>query len=394
MQKIIGFLATVWLAAVLSLGTAHADAAKRKVIIDDEGFALMHLMLLESSEVDVIGITTVSGNTWANRATAMALRGLEIAHRPDIPVVQGATYPLLNSEALTERWEALYGKLTWKGAWMKQWVESSVQSAPVYYGPNDPVNLPGGNPKLKPSPEVAANFLIRMVHQYPGQITIVACGPLTNLALAQRLDPQFASLAGELVYMGGSFNPQQVLDNVSAAEFAREYANSPRREFNARFDPEAASIVSHSPWRKLTVIPADPSTATQLTPELIARLVKAASPDVGKFIASMEPGFPLWDEIAAGYVLDPGIATEAEDLYVDYNTQFGPDYGDTVSWREHYQPGLGERKAHVVRAIDPKRLEALMVEAMAEGAHAGAVVPAGRAASSLPLRHSHTPVRE
>jgi inosine-uridine nucleoside N-ribohydrolase len=210
--------------------------------------------------------------------------------------------------------------------------------------------------------------MILMVHAYPGQITIVACGPLTNLALAQRLDPQFASLVGELVYMGGSLNPRQVLDNVAAAEFAREFENSPRREFNERFDPEAASIVSRSPWRKLTVIPVDPSTATQLTPDLLGRMAKAAQPEVGKFIASMEPGFPLWDEIAAGYVLDPGMVTEAEDLYVDYNTQFGPGYGDMQSWREHYQPGLGERKAYVVRTIDPERMEAVMVKAMAEGA--------------------------
>lgn len=368
MHKITRFLASLLLGLSLAPSLALADAPRRKVIIDDEGFGLMHLTLLESRAVDVVGITTVSGNTWANRATAMALRGLEIAHRPEIPVVQGATYPLVNSEALTERWESLYGKLTWKGAWMKEWAEPTVQSTPVYYGPDDPVNLPGGNPELKASAEIAANFMIRMVHQYPGQITIVACGPLTNLALAQRLDPQFAALVGELVYMGGSFNPHQVLDNVSAAEFAREYANSPRREFNARFDPEAASIVSRSPWHKLTIIPADPSTATQLTPELLKHLADAATPDVGAFIASMEPGYPLWDEIAAGYVLDPAIETKAEDLYVDYDTQFGPSYGDTLSWREHYQPHLGEQKAHVVRAIDPERLAALMAQALSEGA--------------------------
>ena len=73
------------------------------------------------------------------------------------------------------------------------------------------------------------------------------------------------------------------------------------------------------------------------------------------------------DEIAAAYVLDPSVESEGDDLYVDYNTQFGPGYGDTLSWREHYQPGLGEQKAHVVRAIDAQKLEAMMVEAMAEG---------------------------
>ncbi|QSR17697.1 nucleoside hydrolase [Novosphingobium sp. KA1] len=356
------------LTALLALAVpiaAHAQEPKKKVIIDDEGFALMHLMLLESDKVDVVGITTVSGNTWAKRATAMALRGLEIARRPDVPVAEGATYPLLNSEVLTERWEALYGKLTWKGAWMKQWVEPTRQSTPAYHGPDDPVDLPWGNAKLKASSEIAANFLIRMVHKYPGQITIVACGPLTNLALAQRLDPAFASLAGELVYMGGSLNPQQQLDNVSAAQFAREYANSPRREFNARFDPEAASIVSRSPWRKITVIPADPSTGTQLTPELVKAMSAAAAPELGTFIARMEPGFPMWDEIAAGVLLDPGMVSEAEDLYVDFNSQFGAGYGDMLSWREGYQPGLGERKARVVRKIDAARLDALMVRLMA-----------------------------
>ena len=342
-------------------GTAHAAEEKQKVIIDDEGFSLMHMMLLGSDDVDVIGITTVSGNVWANRSTAFVLRGLETLGRTDIPVVQGAMYPLLNSEALTDRWEALYGKLTWKGAWMKEWVEPTLQSTPPYFHANDPVNLDWGQPKTKPLDETAANFMIRMVRKYPGQITIIEGGPMTNLALAQRLDPEFASLAKELVYMGGSFNPHQVLDNQSAAEFAREYENSPRREFNIRFDPEAASIASRSPWKKITVVPVDPSTSTQLTEELIKKLVKAGGPDAGKLISGLEKGFPLWDPIAAGVWLDPSMVTEEEDLYVDYDTQFGPAYGDTLSWHEHYQPGLGEQKAKVIRTIDPKKLNDLMI---------------------------------
>ncbi|WP_156840294.1 nucleoside hydrolase [Novosphingobium aquimarinum] len=354
------------LGLILAVIAAPAWSAPRKVVIDDEGFALMHLMLLGSKDVDVIGITTVSGNAWAKHATAMVLRGLEIAHREDVPVAKGATYPLLNSEALTERWEALYGKLTWKGAWMREWVEPTVQSAPPYLSAEADITLPNGNPKLEATSEIAANFLIRLVHEHPGEITIVACGPLTNLALAQRLDPEFASLVGELVYMGGSLNPQQVLSDVSAAQFAREFVNSPRREFNARFDPEAASIISRSPWRKLTVIPADPSTSTQRSKALLDRMAAVAAPDAAQFIAGLEPGFPMWDEIAAGYVLDPAMVTKADAVYIDYNTMFGPSYGDTLSWHEHYQPGLGEQKANVVLAIDPARLEALMVRTMRE----------------------------
>jgi len=353
----------------IGAGAAHAADAKRKVIIDDDGFSLMQIMLLESDDVDVIGLTSVSGDVWANRATAYDLRGLEIIGRTDVPVIQGATYPLLNSEALTTRWEALYGRLTWKGAWMRSWVEPTAQSTPKYYGPDDPVDdLPWGTPRTKAQDEIAANFLIRMVHKYPGQITIVEGGPMTNLALAQRLDPQFASLAKELVVMGGSLNPQQKLYDRASSDFAREYVNTPRREFNIRFDPEAASIVARSPWKKITVVPVDPSTATQLSPELLARLSKVARPDIGAFVARLPAGFPLWDETAAAVWLDPSLVTDQETLFVDFNTQFGAGYGDMLSWREGYQPDLGEQKADVVRSVDPKRMEALMVKLIANSA--------------------------
>ena len=149
------------LALALLLGLiapAWAAEPKRQVIIDDEGFAIPHLMLLEDRQVEVLGITTVSGNVWANRATAMVLRGLELLGRTEVPVAEGATFPLLNSEARTERWEALYGKLVWKGAFMKQWAEPTAQSTPPYHGPFDPVDLPWGNPKLKALDEPAAGM--------------------------------------------------------------------------------------------------------------------------------------------------------------------------------------------------------------------------------------------
>lgn len=358
-------LAAAALAGPHARAQAEKSPAAEKIIIDDEGFSLMHMMLLNAPGVEVLGLTSVSGNLWSPRGAAMQLRGLEVMGRTDVPVAQGAVYPLVNTEKGTERWEALYGKLTWKGAWMKQWAEPTQQSTPPYYGPNDLTDLPWGAPTTKASPEMAALFMIRMVHQYPGQITIVEGGPMTNLALAQRLDPEFAGLAKGLVYMGGSFNPHRVLDDRSAVEFAREFANSPRREFNIRFDPEAASIVSRAPWKKITVVPADPSTATQLSRKLLDRTAKAASPALGKLIAGLEPGFPLWDEIAAAVFLDPAIVTGKEDLYVDYDTQFGAAYGDTLSWREHYQPGLGEVKASVVLSVDPRKLEDLIVRVVA-----------------------------
>lgn len=364
------FVAVLSLAALPAASLAHEHAKepgeKRKVIIDDDGFGLMHLMLLNAeAEIDILGITTVSGNAWANRLTAQALRGLEIADRTEVPVFEGATYPLINSEALTERWEALHGKLTWKGAWMKEWVEPTIQSAPPYFGPTDPVDLPGGNPTITKQDEIAAIFMIRTVRAHPGEVTILAAGPMTNLALAQRLDPEFASLAKELVYMGGSLSPRQTLDNEPAAEFAREFVNTPRREFNIRWDPEAASIVSRSPWRKITVLPIDPTTSTQLTPALLDRLASVSSPALATMLREMEPNFPLWDESAAGIWLRPELITKEQVLWVDYNTEFGAGYGDMISWFEPYAPGLGEQPATIVEKVDPPALEALMVDLFA-----------------------------
>ena len=103
-------------------------------------------MLLRDPGVQLMGLTVVTGDLWRDEAVAHALRGLELAGRTDVPVVPGAVMPLLNTEARTERWEALYGKLVWKGAWMRQWVEPTKQSAPHYHAPDVVPALPEGAP--------------------------------------------------------------------------------------------------------------------------------------------------------------------------------------------------------------------------------------------------------
>ena len=194
----------------------------------------------------------------------------------------------------------------------------------------------------------------------------MATGPLTNVALAVALDPGIASLAAGLVIMGGSLDPVPVRTDVAAAQFAREFVNSPRREFNFRFDPEAASMVMHADWRSIVLVPVDPSTATELTPALLHRLSAAPTP-LARFIAGREPGFPLWDEIAAAVWLDPSLIASAQRLYIDVNTEFDASYGDTLSWSPGYQPGLGERLVTVVRRVDVPRLEALMTRVLRAG---------------------------
>src|SRR5258705_13907935 len=114
----------VLLCACLTLiTTIQLQAQNVKVIVDQDarGPATTDmqsiLIFLQSDKFDVLGITTVSGDQWVKEETQRTLRLLEIAGRTDVPVVQGAEFPLLNSKEETERWEALYGKVRYKGCW-------------------------------------------------------------------------------------------------------------------------------------------------------------------------------------------------------------------------------------------------------------------------------------
>ena len=131
-------------------------------------------------------------------------------------------------------------------------------------------------------------------------------------------------------------------------------------------DREVNTLTTLAPHRPQ--VPSDPSTATELTPALRDRLAAAARPPLAKIIAAMEPGFPLWDEIAAAVWLDRSLIIQQETLFADCNTLFSAGYGDLLTWRAGYQPGLGEQRAAIVRAIDPARLEALMLAVIAGGA--------------------------
>ncbi len=202
---------------LLLLACAFAQAQqRRKVIINEDcsgpgGSNLQTLLvMIQSPQVEVLGITVVSGDQWRDEEVAHTLRLLEIIGRTDIPVVPGAVFPLVRRREESRLWQERYGKVAYAGAWDDRW----------WHEPFAVLPLPEGQPKIKPAEEDAAHFLIRMVHQYPHQVTIYEGGPMTNLALAISLDPQFPELAKELVFMGGSLSPQT--DNP-------EFVNNPRR---------------------------------------------------------------------------------------------------------------------------------------------------------------------
>jgi purine nucleosidase len=353
----------VTLLSLLLLSGSLGAAPKRKVIIDQDAFGpggpnlQPILMVLQSPEIEVLGITIESGDGWQKENVAHTLRMLELIGRPEIPVVPGATYPLVNTEEGTRRWEKLYGKLAYKGAWMDSWPDYNTVNRARYHAAEVVPALEEGEPKLKPSNETAAAFLIRQVHQFPGDVTILAMGPFTNLALATRLDDEFAASARELVFMGGSFNP----GSSHVDEFSLQFIHTPRVEFNSRWDPEAASIMLHAGWKKITCVPLDATVPTKLTAELAHRAGAGNTPVAKYFLKYAGIGFPLWDEVAAAVMLDPSIATSTTQLAMDIVIDHGPTYGATLSWPVGGGPGLSEPNVTVVRAVDVSRLESMFV---------------------------------
>jgi purine nucleosidase len=350
-------------APAISNASASAAAPKRLVIIDQDAFGpggsnmQAILMLLQSQDTDVLGITITSGDGWRDEEVDHALRLLEIEGRTDVPVVPGAVLPLVNSMARSKAWESLYGKLFYRGAWTESWPDQGVVRRPPH--PLDPYLVPpspAGAAHTKASTENAASFLVRQIRAHPGEVTIIAAGPMTNLALAARLDPKFSSLARELVFMGGSFNP--VAANNA---FAAEYVNAPRREFNMRWDPEAASLVLHEPWKKITEVPVDPTTKTFFKPEYVKRVGEGKAP-FAAYIGRFGETYPMWDELAVAVWLDPGIISRQAELLVDVDTSFTAGYGNSLSWSLKEGPDLGERAVEVVQDIDLEKFEALTLD--------------------------------
>src|SRR3984893_17871328 len=217
---------TAWLFLSMTLlgaaAAAPAMAQKRMVLVDQDGSGpggsnqMAMMVLLQSPQVEVLGITMVTGNAWRDDEARHTLRMLELIGRTDVPVALGAVFPLVRTQEETRLNSPLVGQVAWRGAWGQKLDIQTDKGAtggtspphPVIPGPWDIPPLEEGEPHTKPITEDAAHFLIRQVHAHPHQVTVYAAGPLTNVALAVAIDPHFAELAQGLVVMGGSLNQQ------------------------------------------------------------------------------------------------------------------------------------------------------------------------------------------
>ncbi len=341
------------LTLLLVASTLHGQA-RRKVIINEDfsgpGGSNMQtlLTLVQAPQVEVLGATVVSGDQWRDEEVAHTLRLLEIIGRADIPVVPGAAFPLVHTREESQLWQQRYGKVAYAGAWDDRWWHEANVIPP----------MPEGSPTTKPADEDAAHFLIRMVRRYPHRVTIYEGGPMTNLALAISIDPEFPSLAQELVFMGGSLSPQS--DNP-------EWTNTPRHEFNFWFDPEAAKIVLRAHWKKITCTPVDISVKTSLSPAMVKQLEASGTP-IGRYIAKYYQTFAgadiMWDELAAAAWLDPSIITKSETRFMSADIGHGATYGNTLSWPQKASPAPETQKVEIQLDVDAQKFYRMFVQLM------------------------------
>ncbi|XP_022154572.1 probable uridine nucleosidase 2 [Momordica charantia] len=182
-----------------------ADTPQKIIIDTDPGIddAMAIFLALQSPEVEVLGLTTIFGNVYTTLSTRNALHLLEIAGRTDIPVAEGSHVTITNG--------------------------TKLRVADFVHGIDGLGNQNFPPPKGKPIEQAAAAFLVEQANLYPGKVTVVALGPLTNIALALKLDPAFQKKVGKIIILGGAFF---VNGNVNAAA-----------EANIFGDPEAADMV-------------------------------------------------------------------------------------------------------------------------------------------------------
>ncbi len=337
--------------SVLLLGTfaraqAPAPAQEPIPVILDTDFvippqddALALILALRSPELKILGVTTVAGNDTVQRGTSDALRVLEIAGRTEIPVYQGANRPWMH---VGSAWAK-----TKHGKW---------------WSDEPPPMPPGGFAKTKAQKESAVDFLIHTVDANPGQITIIAIGPLTNIATAIRQDANFARNVKRIAIMGGAF--------ASLADGAGNM--TPNAEFNIWVDPEAAWAVLHS-GIPLEFTPLNVTRKTAFTKQYFDEIVSADTPitnlikeRMGPFFAKHPDARPnMYDELTVGGVVDPSLV-KAVPLYVEIDTTHGPDYGTTLGATKPWEGGEDAVLVQVQTDVDFDRFIKMYVDRVRE----------------------------
>jgi inosine-uridine nucleoside N-ribohydrolase len=283
--------------------SAGPNGGSQKVILDtdpgvDDAFAL--LLAMRSSELNVVAMTAVAGNVPLSVTLPNALRLVEMADRPEIPVAGGASSPLIRK----------------------------LVTAAYAHGNNGLAGVEFPPARLQPVKEPASDLICRLVRENAKNICIVGIGPLTNIALALRQDPEIVSMVSSIVLMGGSLSGGNV---------------TPAAEFNFYVDPEAASIVFGS-GIPIRMVGLDVTRRVQLTERHVQALqagkgrVSEAAARIAEAVMKMhrgadsERGPNRHDPLAVSSLIRPDILT-FEDYQVEIETMGSITAGESVGWK-------------------------------------------------------------
>ncbi|WP_434114811.1 nucleoside hydrolase [Paraburkholderia caffeinilytica] len=259
--------------------------SKHKVIYDtdpgvDDAMALVFQAL--HPDIELLGLTSVFGNATIATTTRNA-RFLAGRFAPGVPVAQGAAAPLKRAAPEPLAW--IHGDNGLGNIAIEAGSEAALDARPAH------------------------RFIIDTVRAHPGEVTLIAVGPLTNLALALADDPQIAPLVKQVVIMGGAFGTDGVLGNVT-----------PAAEANILGDPDAADIVLGAPW-PVAIVGLDVTQRTIMSQDYLASLRERGG-EAGQFVwdvsrhyeafheqSAQLKGIYVHDSSAVTYVLAPHLYT-------------------------------------------------------------------------------------
>ena len=315
----------------------------RKLILDcdtgtDDAVAIMLAAL--HPELALLGVTTVNGNVEVDKCTDNSLRTLDLIGRGDIPVYQGLARPIVRGDFPVPR--------------------ALKRDAKVHLA-----TLPFPEARSVKQALAAPEYLAHAFAERPGEITLVAVGPLSNLAAALALDPAFAGNVAELVIMGGAIDKSNV---------------TPSAEFNIWADPEAASAVLQAAFPKITLVPLDATHQALISLEQCAALRALGTPAgeaaatlvefrIGGYEANQPTGVPrtapVHDAVCIAALVDPEVI-DTKFLNVVIETRGDYTMGRTVV--DHEKRTTRAPNCHVALGADRARFFDLLMTTFAKRA--------------------------